>query len=353
MPTTTLTIDNEYLSSTTLAIAKDWKDANEVAASFLNEQERHLGRGKPVQTGGTRWVQAIGTGTHSQNTRMQTGFESINLSVAGVLTPAVFTPGHVLRPVLISSEEEEINASPEQIIEIAGARVSQTMADLKRDLVQQIVQGSVVGFEDWNTLNGVDANFGAANGFLEELAVGAQTNTPGGLSKATYAAIEGMNNQRYDVGANFNAAGLTGTNRLQIDVNAHGGSTQKRSWLVSVAYAENYKRVIGAQERYIGDKDLDGGNISLAVGGVKAVVEWFMPVAGTLTTADPISAYLLDFSDIYVCWSKGKHDGYFGMDPWHTVSGEFDVRMTKIRVRGQLKYMKLSSSGILFDAQTF
>ena len=36
------------------------------------------------------------------------------------------------------------------------------------------------------------------------------------------------------------------------------------------------------------------------------------------------------------------------MDGWKDVSGEFDVRMTKIRVRGQLVFKKLSTSGVAF-----
>jgi hypothetical protein len=351
MPSTALTIDNEYLSTTTMFIAKEFKDANHVRHAFLDEQDAHWGKGMPQKSGGTRWIQGIGTGTHSSTTRLQTGYEAINLSVAGVLTPAVFSPAHVVRPVLISSEEEELNSGAEQIIEIAGARVKQTIAALMREYSQQAVQGAVTGWEDWSTLNGEDDS----SGFLEVVASGSQNNTGvGGLSKVTYRSIAGLQNQTYDVGGAFNSAGLTGLNRLQIDCDIHSDDdTSKRCWLASRSGFENYKRSVQAYERYANASELDAGNLNLAIGGIKVRPEFYMPTAGTNTTADPISFYLIDFADIHTCWSKGKYDGYFGMDDWHSVSGEHDVRMTKIRVRGQLVYRKLSTSGTIQDAETF
>jgi hypothetical protein len=356
MPVTPLSIDNELLSTTSLYIAKDIKDARHVNLVFMDEQDRVHGKGKPQKTGGTRWIQGIGTGEHSATTRLQTGYEAINLSVSGVADPAYFQPGHVVRPVLISGEEEEVNAQPERVVEIAGLRVRQTMSGLMREAEKQCMSGSVVGWEDFLTVNGVDDNFGTANGFLEEATKATQGNAVGNLTKSDYddTVVHGIFNQRYDIGAAFNSAGITGLNRLVIDCNLYNdGNDKGRAIFASQAGLQNYKRSVQAYERYVDSDTLDAGNLNLAVGGVKVRLSNYMPTAGTNSATDPVSFYLIDFNDIHFCWSKGKYDGYFGMDDWKDVSGEFDVRMTKIRVRGQLVFKKLSTSGMAFDGETF
>ena len=75
-----------------------------------------------------------------------------------------------------------------------------------------------------------------------------------------------------------------------------------------------------------------------------------MPVGGTLTTADPISFYFINSKDIYVMWDPM---GYFFLEDFETVSGEYDVRAAKMRCRGQLVAAALGSSGVAFDLETF
>ena len=104
MATTSLTIGNELLSTTMYVLMKEWRDAVHESVAFLDAQERVHGAGSPNQSGGTRIVVPLGFGEHSSTTRMQTGFERIDLSVSDVFQPAVYQWAHVVRPVAISSE---------------------------------------------------------------------------------------------------------------------------------------------------------------------------------------------------------------------------------------------------------
>ena len=352
MATTSLSVDNELLSTTAIMAAEEAKDALHINTPFLEGQERVHSAGFPNKSGGVKWIQGIGTGEHSQNTRMRTGYEAIDLSVTGVASPVVVTPAKVVRPVLISGEEEELNGGEEQIIDIVSMRTKQTMGALKRDFVKQIIQGSVTGFEDWGTLNGVDDT---TSGLLEEDARGSQSNTYGGFDKGTHSSVAGAQNVRFDIGGSFNSSGLTGLNRVLIETEkfADDDLLKSRVVLASQAGMENLKRSLQANERYTNSDTIDGTNLKLHVGGVPVAVEHFMPTSGTNTTADPISFYVIDFSNIYICWSKGIQDGYFGMSEFKEVGGDYDVRRALITVRGQLWVRKWSTSALLIDGETF
>tara|TARA_R110000824_G_scaffold335318_1_gene521903 strand:- start:190 stop:1248 length:1059 start_codon:yes stop_codon:yes gene_type:complete len=352
MPVTSLSVDNELLSTTAIMAAEEAKDALHINTPLIEAQERVHSKGFPNKSGGVKWIQGIGTGDHSKNTRMRTGYEAIDLSVTGVATPVVVTPAKVVRPVLISGEEEELNGGEEQIIDIVAMRTKQTIGGLKRDFCKQIIQGSVTGFEDWGTLNGVDET---TAGLLEEAAFGSQDSTYGGFSKSTHSSIPGAQNVRYDIGGSFNSAGLTGLNRVLIETEKYADDDllKSRVVLASTSGMENLKRSLQAYERYTNADTLDGTNLKLHVGGVPVAVEHYMPTSGTNTTADPISFYVIDFSNIYVCWSKGIQDGYFGMSEFREVGGDYDVRRALITVRGQLWVRKWSTSAILFDGETF
>ena len=142
MATTALTIGNELLSTTMHVLMKEWRDGVHESVAFLDASERVHGAGNPVQAGGTQIVVPLGFGEHSSTTRIQTGFERINLAVSDVFVPAVYTWGHVVRPVAISAEEEFINQGESAVLSILESRVKMTANALKRDFVQQIVAGT-------------------------------------------------------------------------------------------------------------------------------------------------------------------------------------------------------------------
>jgi len=349
MATTPLTIGNELLSTTMHIVMKEWRDAVHESTAFLDAHTRVHGQGNPTQAGGTRMVVPLGFGEHSKTTRLQTGYERIDLSVEDVFVPAVYDWAHVVRPVAISSEEELINQGDAAIISILESRVKMTANAMKREFVKQMVAGGQAGWEDWNTLNGIDET----NGFLEHAAAGggSQAASVGGVSKNTYSGKTGWNNQFFDGAGSFNSNGLAGLYDLIVEINAVSPSGPPNVILASRSAYKNLKRALQAHERYVDQSKLDGGRASQTWDGIQIDVEYNMPndtSGGSLT--DPASFYFLNMDDIYVTWDP---KGYFDMGDFETVSGEYDVRAAKMRVRGQLCARHLGSSGLAIDLETF
>ena len=349
MATTALTIGNELLSTTMHIVMKEWRDGAHTSTAFLEAQAREHGEGKPTQAGGTRIVIPLGFGEHSKTTRMQTGYERIDLSVEDVFVPAVYDWAHVVRPIAISSEEEMVNQGDAAILSILESRVKMTANALKREYVKNVVQGGVAGWEDWGTLNGLDSG----SGFLEEDAVLSQTNSVGGVSKSTYSAKTGWQNQVYDGAGSFNSNGLAGLYDMMVEINSVSPSGNPSVILASRSGFKNLKRALSASERYIDTAKLDGGRVSQTWDGVPIDVEYFMPDSGSTTgTAgdNEISFYMLNLNDIHTLWDP---KGYFDLGDFETVSGEYDVRAAKLRCRGQLIAKHLGSSGLAIGLDTF
>ena len=354
MPITQLNVDNELLSATSIEAAREARDLNHVTTPFLAEHNRVHGEGAPSKASGHKWIGSFQTGDHSTPTRKQTGYEQMNLSFSGVLTPIVLTPAEVEFPIGISAVEEDLNGGDLQTIELAARRAKAVMSAAKRQFEKQMIQGSVSQFDDFNTLNGID---NASTGFLEHRASGSQTNTYGGFSKTQFQALPGAQNQFADIGSSFNSSGLTSLYRTIIKAKARatddlGGLTV----ICSESGLENYKRTLQANERYVmssGSDALDGTGLNLLINGVPAHVSTNMPNAGTLSAANKASFYLLDMNAVYFCWSKVIRDGYFSMSDFENVGNGYSVRVASILIRGQLCVESWGSSALLVNGDTF
>jgi len=349
MASTRLDIGNELLSTTMHIVMKEWRDNIYTSTAFLEAQTRIHGEGGPTQAGGTRIVQPLGFGEHSNTTRLQTGYERIDLSVSDVFQPAVYDFAHVVRPIAISAEEEMTNSGDAAVLSILENRVTAVANALKREYVKHMVQGKVAGWDDWNTLNGIDVT----DGFLEPSAAGggSQTASVGGVSKSTFSSKTGWNNQFFDGSDSFNSNGLAGLYDLMVEIDAVSAQGKPNVILASRGGYKNLKRALQASERYMDEKSLDGGKMSTTFQGVPIDVEYFMPnVTGETSATTEGSFYLLNMNDIYTLWDP---KGYFDLSDFETVSGEYDVRAAKLRVRGQLIAKHLGSSGLAVNLDTF
>jgi len=354
MPTTSLTVDNELLSATSIESARSARDLSHVSTPFIAEHTRVHGEGQPSKSSGHRWIQSFQTGQHSSPTRKRTGYEQMNLSFAGVLTPMVLAPAEVSYPIGISAVEEDLNGGDLQTIELAARRSKAVMSEAKRDFEKQMIAGGVSQYEDFNTLNGIDyANLG----MLEHAAVGSQSNNIGGFSKSTYATMTGSQNQFFDIGSNFNSSGLVGLYRSIIKAKARAtDDIGGLSVICSEKAMENYKRTIQASERYMvssGNDKLDATGMNLLINGVPAHVSTYMPDAGTNSATNKASFYLIDLNAIYFTWSKVIRDGYFSMSDFENVGNGYQVRVAEILVRGQLCIEYWGSSALLVNGETF
>ena len=156
MPTTSITVDNELLSAVSLEAASSARDMNHVSTPFLAELARHHGEGQPSKGSGAKWIGSFETGGHSTATRKRTGFEQMNLSFSGVLSPMVLSAAEVSYPIGISSLEEDLNGGDLQTIELASRRAQSVMNEAKRQFEEQMIAGGVAQYDDWLTLNGAD-----------------------------------------------------------------------------------------------------------------------------------------------------------------------------------------------------
>ena len=346
---TGLNISDELLSSTLMILADEWRDGLAVSTALIDVHEQIHGQGQPKQDGGTRYVESITTAEHSSATRMQTGYEQINLAVSDVLTPMVFSPAHVTMPIVISKDEEMKNRGEAQVISILDARTKSVLGQMRRNLLQRIVEGvDPGGYADWNTLNGVLVT---TNGFLEEANVGAQTNTDiGGLDKGQYLSIVGLQNQIANINNSFSANGLQALVDLRVEAKAVSMSGDPHLWLVSRECSKNLKRVLRGFERYVDEEKLDGGRLIQVWDGIRMETEYYMPTNTATHSTATISAYLLNLDDIHFVFDS---EGYFDVSPFERVSGEYDVRSAVCRLYGQLVCKHLGSSGIAINGETF
>ena len=353
MPTTDLTVDNELLSATSIEAAKEARDLRHVVTPFLAEHVRVHGEGQPSKGSGHKWIGSFQTGNHSSPTKRQTGYEQMNLSFSGVLTPMVMTPAEVSYPIGISAVEEDLNGGDLQTIEIASRRAKAVMSKAKRDFEKHILVGGVSQYEDFYSLNGTEE----ADGFLETAAPGSQDNVIGGFSKAQHSALPGATNQFFDVGSSFNSSGLTGIYRTIIKAKARAlDDMNGLSIICSEKALENYKRTIQANERYMvmdNNDTIDGANMNLMISGVPAHVSTHLGDYTPSGSNKRHSMVLVDLNAMYFCWSKVIRDGYFSMSDFANVGNGYNVRVAEILVRGQLWVESFASSAIIADAETF
>lgn len=345
---TGLNISDELLSSTLMILADEWRDGLARTTALIDVHEQIHGQGQPKQDGGTRYIESMSTDEHSNATRMQTGYEQINLSVADVLTPAVFTPAHVTMPIVISKDEEMKNRGEAQVISILDARTKAVLGAMRRNLLRQVVEGvDAGGYADWNSLNGVTAQ----TGFLEEQAVGAQNNTvANSFNKGSFLTVPGLQNQIADINNSFSANGLQALVDLRVEAKAVSMTGEPHLWLASRTASKNLKRVLRGFERYVDEEKLDGGRLIQVWDGIRMETEYYMPTDTTVHTTRTISFYLLNLDDIHFVFDS---EGYFDVGAFERVSGEYDVRSAIARLYGQLVFKHLGSSGIATRGETF
>jgi hypothetical protein len=352
MGTTSVTVGNDILSAAMFIHMNEWRDGLHLAFGFLDSQNRVHGKGQPSEDGGSRIIVPVGLAEHSSDTQLTTGYEEIDISVADGLRPAVYTWAHTVRPIAISGEEERLTGgSKTQVINLSKARTEMVANEMRRKFSKQMVSGNVTGWTNWNTLNGIDRS----GGFLEEDAVGSQTNSIGGLSKSTYSTTQGWQNQLYDGAASFNANGLTGLYNLLTKIRARSPSGDPDIILASELGAINLKRALQANERYVSAKDLDGGKQVQMFDGIPVTVEPQMPIStatgGSSSNTNPMTFAVINSKDIYVLWDS--EIGYFYLTEFEFISGKYDVRSAKMHCRGQLIAKLLGSSGLAVDLETF
>jgi hypothetical protein len=342
-----MAITNDLLSSTLYSIRESFVDELYKKVPFL-DHARTMG-GIEMEDGGIKIQRPLALAEHSSITQLPTGYEPVNIAVSDPLRPAVYDWCDYVAPVVITQKEELENRGAKAIIKILEARTKSVFGLLKRECNKQILGNASLILTDLNTLNGNTGGSGSATGFLEENDVGLQTNVIGGISKATYAATRGWQNQVGNAAGAFSTNGLAAMNQIYLNANAVAPMGDIGLIIASIDAMANYKRVLQAQERYIDPKVLDGGRMALAFAGALVEQDADMPANAGGAANDEYSMYFINFDALKLVIMEDAD--YAISDFVHDIGST--ARVAKVYHKEQLIADHLGSLGVLYGGNTY
>lgn len=337
-----MAITNDLLSSTLYSIRDGEVDELFKKVPFLDDAKKH--GGIEYEDGGIKIQRPLSVAEHSTISQMTTGYEPVSLAVADVLKPAIYDWSDFVAPIVISKKEELENSGEKAVVKIVEARMRSVMSLLRRELNKQIIGGASTTLTTMNTLNGFTAG---VNKFLEPRVPGAtQTSVVGGLAKNSLN-VPGFYNQFQTAGGSFSANGLGAMHNIYTAANVITPMGEINSIIASTAAFANYKRSLFLNERYIDEKTLDGGRMSLAYAGAVVSADSDMPLNGG--GANAFSMYFINFDGVKMVIHK---DGDFAVSPFEYVSGT-TARAATVYFKGQLIADHLGSCGVLTNGEAF
>ena len=342
MPTTTLTISDQLLSTTAFNLHDEIVDALDINRPFVKNVDKI---GKTEVTGGERMIVSWRTNHHSQTTQLTTGYEPINLTVQPVGTPGWEQWCDAIRPIVISGREERLNRGDAELVSILESRLQDTEAGFRAEFEEQALFGGVAALSDMISLNGTSGS-GTITGMLEDAAVGAQTNDVHHVDRATHQNAPGLQNQYIDaLGSDFVEALYTIILRINRLKGVAGTTTTSIRGYQSVPAAQGLKAELFTQERFLNEKELDGGKLVKYFSGMPLEVTDLPTVA----TAGPLPAsyYFVDHAQIQ--WT-GQSGFYFKLSEFQSQPG-YDVRAAYLHLMGQFIGRYFGTSALVTNCE--
>ena len=338
-------ISNELLSSTLFSIRDGEVDELFQRVPFLDFAKK-LG-GIEYEDGGIKIQRPLAVSNHSTITQLATGYEPVSLAVQDVMQPALYEWSDFVAPIVITKKEELENSGEKAIVKIVEARMRNVMGLLRREINRQLVAGNSTVLTSLGTLNGVITT----TGFLEQGAPTAsgQTNTVGGLARSLVPDGNGLFNRIFDAGAAFGTNGIRGMHQIAAETSARAPMGEVKLVLASEAGYANYRRALFAQERYIDEKQLNAGFMSLAFGNAAVVQDVFMPDATVNGAGLAATMYFINFDGIKLVMHS---DGDLVVSPFEYIPGT-TARSAQIYWKGQLIADNLASCALLFNGEAF
>jgi len=274
---------------------------------------------------------------HSTSTGLAVGTESINPVVQSTQEGIQFRHGRVIRPVMFNLVEVTNTMDQGGFNEALAQRFVEAKMACMREYNQHVVAGGVGAYENAGTgyfsINGIDRTYG----FLEEDAVGSQSRTIGGFSKATYAAT------------------ALGTQKGYLA-------------LLTIQAFDNYKRTLQGRAMYTSEKDIDGGWVPLVFGDCPIFVETYLPISttygGSASNTNKMSGVIFHPKSIFPKWEKSMTisggqggsikvpGGRFERSDFRQFQNQY-VWSAEIHVGGQLMIHNWANHGLLLNAETW
>lgn len=343
-----MAISNELLSSTLYSIRDGEVDELFQKVPFLDFAKKL--NGIEFEDGGYKIQRPLAVYNHSSITPLATGYEPVSLAVQDVMVPALYEWADFVMPIVISKKEELENSGERAIVKIVEARMRNVMGILRRELNKQIVAGNSTVLTNLLSLNG-DAASGVATGFLQQGAPTAagQTNSMGGVARSAVPDGFGLFNRVFNSGAAFGTDGIRGMHQLAAETSARAPMGEVKLILCSENAYANYRRALFTQERYVDQKQLNGGNMSLAFGNAAIVQDVFFPKAADVDTGTASSMYFLNFDGIKMVMHS---DGDLAVSPFEFIPGT-TTRSAQIYWKGQLIGDNLASCAVLYNGEAY
>jgi len=338
-------ISNELLSSTLFSIRDGEVDELFQRVPFLDFAKR-LG-GIEYEDGGIKIQRPLAVSNHSTITQLATGYEPVSLAVQDVMQPALYEWSDFVAPIVITKKEELENSGEKAVVKIVEARMRNVMGLLRREINRQLVAGDSAVLTSLGTLNGV----ATATGFLEQGAPTAagQTNVVGGLARSLVPDGNGLFNRIFNANNLFGTDGIRGMHQIAAETSARAPMGDVKLVLASEAGYANYRRALFLQERYVDEKQLNAGFMSLAFGNAAVVQDVFMPL-NTATGANlQATMYFINFDGIKLVMHS---DGDLAVSPFEYIPGT-TARSAQIYWKGQLIADNLASCALLFNGEGF
>ena len=345
-----MAISNELLSSTLFSIRDGEVDELFQRVPFLDFAKK-LG-GIEYEDGGIKIQRPLAVSQHSTITQLATGYEPVSLAVQDVMQPALYEWADFVAPIVITKKEELENAGEKAIVKIVEARMRNVMGLLRREINKQLVAGNSSVLTSLLSLNG-DPVSGITTGFLQQGAPTAagQTNTVGGLPRSLVPDGYGLFNRRFDSNNVFGTDGIRGMHQLAAETSARAPMGEIKFILASENGYANYRRSLFQQERYVDEKQLNAGFMSLAFGNAAVVQDVFMPKVADMDTGgtNANTMYMINFDGIKLVMHS---DGDLAVSPFEYIPGT-TARSAQIYWKGQLIADNLASCAVLFNGEGY
>lgn len=268
------------------------------------------------------------------------GYGAVNETVSDPLVSAAVNWCNFSAPVILTQVEKLANRGDEARVSILEARLKTVMGQMTREIEKQIFRKDSTVLTDLESFNGVDT----ATGWFEEAAFGSQTNTVGGIAKASYAAA--WQNQVADCGSAFATNGIQEISEATINAKTYAPEGQVDGYFLSPTCYALLKNELQAQEKYLMvDKEADPGRLWLAWNGSPVMISQWL---GLLVSSNRVSGYGLNSKSLVLYFDK---DGRMELLPPVPVSAAVAHRQD-VLTRMQLAPSHLASQLVILNGES-
>jgi len=344
MSTTAITFGDQELSTVAVQARATDRDMHHRPYRFTEDAIKNA----RTVTGGERMYVSWRVRDHSEGQQLSSGYEAVSLDATTIYDNGYDDYMYYAQPILVGIVDEAQNRGSSKLLDRVADRTVNVDRSQHRDFERQLLAGDLVRMSDLNTWNGFDYAAGAqGDGFLEPEAVGSQGNVVHNQSKGSYSTDPGWSNFAYDIAGLFSTNGLDGLQdvitRIR-DLSPEGGMLGGYS---TVEWCLNLSKALQSNEQYApGEKNV--GTLYQWYQGVtfKTVQSGHMPNAGSVTTGDPISAYIIDWA----CSGIEAQSGYFfELLPFRDIGGGHLAKVAFQLIFAQAYIEYFGSSAAIYD----